>query len=81
MGESANLSLILILLTALFALAPKLTSPGQIVVASLSTTFIAVVFWKISHYLGAKHMTVTTNTKNVCAQPSSSSLSNVCVEE
>ena len=79
MGESANLSLILILLTALFALAPKLTSPGQIVVASLSTTFIAVVFWKISHYLGAKHMTLTTKQKTFVPSPPPRHFRNVCV--
>ena len=63
MGESANLSLILILLAALFTLAPKLATPGQMVVASLSTTFIAVVFWKISHYLSAKRMTTCYQQK------------------
>ena len=58
MDRSVNLSLILTVLVALFALTPKLALSGQIVVASLSTTFIAVVFWKTSHYLSAKHTAI-----------------------
>jgi len=72
MGESVNFSLVLTILVALFALAPKLVIPGQIVVASLSTTFIAVVFWKTSHYLSAKHTAICYQLqKTFCAQPSS----------
>ncbi len=67
MGESIDLGLVLTILAALFALAPKLASPEQIVVASLSTTFIVGAFWKISHYLSTKLSTA----KKFCAQLSS----------
>jgi hypothetical protein len=72
MGELVNLSLVLAVLAALFALTPKRVIPGQIVVASLSTTFIAIVFWKISHNLSAKHVTTSCQLQqNVLNPPSS----------
>ena len=67
MGESVNLVVILAVLAALLACAFKLALPGQIVVASLSTTVIAVGFWKTSHYLSAKHITPCYQLRKIFA--------------
>ena len=63
MGESVNLSLVLTILAALFTFTLKLATPGQIVVGSISTTFIAVAFWNTSIYLSAKHLTTCCQLK------------------
>ena len=66
MGESVNLTLVLIVLAALFAIAPKLAMSGQIVVASLSTMFIAVVIaiWETSHFLSAEQIRICRRMQN-----------------
>ena len=56
MGKLDNLNLDLAVLATSFALALKLASPGQIVVASLPATFIAVAIWKTSHCSSARHL-------------------------
>lgn len=71
MGELFNLGLVLTILAALLALDPKLATSGQMVVASLSTTFVAVAFWRISHYLSTKCVTTCYQQKKTfCAHPS-----------
>ena len=66
MGESVNLSLVLTVLAALFVIAPKLAILGQIVVASFSTMFIAVVIalWETSHFLSAKQIKICRRMQN-----------------
>ncbi len=49
MGKLVTLGSVLTVLATLFALVLKFAMPGQIVVAALSTTFIAVAFWKINY--------------------------------
>jgi hypothetical protein len=74
MGELVNLSLVLTSPATLCALVRKLATPGQIVVASLSTTFtaVAVAFWKTSHCLSDRHMTTGCQLKqNVLSRASS----------
>jgi hypothetical protein len=68
MGKLVNLSLVLTNLPTPFDLAPKLAPPGQIVVASPSTTFIAVAPWKTNHY--TEHLSTSNQLQqDVCAQP------------
>ena len=59
MGEMVNLSVVLTIMATLGFLLHKLALPEKIVVASLSTTFIAVAIalWKTSPYASSKRMT------------------------
>jgi hypothetical protein len=70
MGKLVNLSLVLTNLPTMFALVPKLALPGQIVVETPSTAFIAVALWKTNHCLNAEYLSTGYQLQqDVCAQP------------
>jgi hypothetical protein len=72
MGELVNLSLVLADLPTLFALTPSHVTQGQIAAVSLSTSFIAVDFWKKNRFLSAKHVTTGYQLQQdiLCPTPS-----------